>query len=258
MRTVRDAADRLFLFLHRPPLHVSAHGIELRGYLRHRSFLADVPSKHEPYLRELLLAELRPDTLFVDVGAHVGLYTLLAAPRVAKVVAFEADPYNRAALVANVRRAKLDNVRIVGKAASDCAGRSRSGRASGTYASSLTERRGFGAGRRIEIEATTVDAEVEPADDLVAKIDVEGAETAVLEGLRTTLAGSRRAVLLVELNRNAIADAGRTPEDLTAKIRELGLEAWLVDDVHRRLVPIDEVDLDTKGNLYCRSVPSAL
>jgi FkbM family methyltransferase len=57
--------------------------------------------------RELnrLLDRLAPGDVFVDVGAHIGLYAILAASRVApggRSIAFEADPVNHARLRANV------------------------------------------------------------------------------------------------------------------------------------------------------------
>jgi FkbM family methyltransferase len=59
--------------------------------------------------RELdaLAGHLRPGDTFVDVGAHIGLYSLFAASRVGpsgRVVAVEADPVNASRLRANVAR----------------------------------------------------------------------------------------------------------------------------------------------------------
>lgn len=58
--------------------------------------------------RELdrLLGRLAPGGVFVDVGAHIGLYAILAASRVApggRSIAFEADAVNHGRLRANVR-----------------------------------------------------------------------------------------------------------------------------------------------------------
>jgi FkbM family methyltransferase len=58
--------------------------------------------------RELdhLLPRLRPGDVFVDVGAHIGLYAILAARRVGasgRSIALEADPVNHRRLLRNVR-----------------------------------------------------------------------------------------------------------------------------------------------------------
>ena len=76
--------------------------------------------------RELaaLAGHLRPGDTFVDVGAHIGLYSLFAAARVGphgRVVALEADPENAARLRANVARNAGANtvVRVVEAGVSD-------------------------------------------------------------------------------------------------------------------------------------------
>ena len=83
----------------------------------------------QPHLydrRELtaLGGRLRSGDTFVDVGAHIGLYTLYAASRVGpagRVVAFEADPVNASLLRANVERngARTANVAVVEAGVSD-------------------------------------------------------------------------------------------------------------------------------------------
>ena len=231
-----------------------SEGVELRGFLRHRSFLADVSGgEHEPYVVEVLLGQLRPGTVFVDVGAHLGLYTLRAARRIGptgRIVAFEADPYTATALAANVKRARLGNVRVVAKAVSDHVGSTTFWLSAGTYSSSLYRRPSMASIQRVEINATTIDAEVGPADDVVLKIDVEGAELDALGGLEQTVAQASRIVLMVEVNPSALAEAGRAPAELIARLRELGLELWRIDEEAQEVVLLDTNDTgDWKGNL---------
>ena len=257
LRATRDRIDALFVRSGRPPLRGHADGVELRGFLRHRSFLADVSAgRFDAYAGEILLGELRAGTTFVDVGAHLGVYALLGAQRVGargRVVAFEADPYTAAALAANVARIAPGNVRVVTKAASDRVGATGFFVSPGTYGSSLYRRPSMASLERIEIEATTVDAEVEPADDLVLKIDAEGAELDVLAGARGTLASSRHAVVHVEVNPAALAEAGRSPAELVRTLRKLGFELWRIDQTARALVPLTGEDTGSwKGNLLGR------
>ena len=258
LRAARDRVDALFVKAGRPPLRGHAEGVELRGFLRHRSFLADVSAgRFDAYAGEVLLGELREGTTFVDVGAHLGVYTLLGARRVGatgRVIAFEADPYTAAALAANVARVAPGNVRVVAKAASDRIGAAGFFLSPGTYGSSLYRRPSMASLERIEIEATTVDAEVEPADDLVLKVDAEGAELDVLAGAHRTLASSRRTVVHVEVNPDALAEAGRSPAELVRALRDLGFELWRIDQTARALLPLTGDDTGGwKGNLLGRS-----
>jgi predicted RNA methylase len=86
-------------------LGVDFEGLRLYGYLRHRSFLHSlIGEPYEPLARALFVEALRPDCVVVDGGAHIGLYSLLAArmlPRGARIFAFEPDPYNRRAFAVN-------------------------------------------------------------------------------------------------------------------------------------------------------------
>jgi FkbM family methyltransferase len=254
LHAVRDGVDTLLVRARRPVLRGHAGGVELRGFLRHRSFLADVTNGvHEPYVVEVLLSQLRPGSLFVDVGAHLGLYTLRAADRIGpdgRIVAFEADPYTATALAVNVRRAALGNVRVVSKAVSDRVGATAFWLSAGTYSSSLYRRPSMASIERVEIDATTIDAEIGPAEDVVLKIDVEGAELDALGGLTETVAQATRVVLMVEVNPGALGEAGRTPAELIARLRELGLELWRIDEQAEEVVPLDTNDTgDWKGNI---------
>jgi FkbM family methyltransferase len=254
LHAVRDGVDAVLVRARIPVLRGHSGGVELRGFLRHRSFLADVTTGiHEPYVVEVLLSQLRPGTVFVDVGAHLGLYTLRAAERIGpegRIVAFEADPYTATALAANVKRAGLGNVRVVAKAVSDHVGSTAFWLSSGTYSSSLYRRPSMASIERVEIDATTIDAEIGPAEDVVLKIDVEGAELDALGGLEQTVAHANRVVLMVEVNPSALGEAGRTPAELIARLRDLGLELWRIDESAQEVVLLDTSDTgDWKGNL---------
>jgi FkbM family methyltransferase len=68
---------------------------------------------------------LRPGDVFVDVGANIGLFTLIAACSVGpagRVIAFEPTSVTYARLVDNVRLKGFSNVRCVNSALSDRSG----------------------------------------------------------------------------------------------------------------------------------------
>ncbi len=64
----------------------------------------------EPATVRLLVKLVDKDTVFFDVGAHVGQYTLVAAPLAREVHCFEPMPWIYDILQSNVRRNKLTNV----------------------------------------------------------------------------------------------------------------------------------------------------
>jgi FkbM family methyltransferase len=140
---------------------------------------------------------------FVDVGAHVGLYTVAAALHgPGRVLAFEPNPSAREQLGENLALNECTNVLIVPKAVGDAPGAAllHVPTTPDPSFSSLAGGR-FAEGEPIDVEVTTVDAEVEATGlaPSVVKIDVEGGELAVVAGMRRTLE-RHRPVLLVEVN----------------------------------------------------------
>jgi FkbM family methyltransferase len=255
LSALRDGADTLFLALRYPPLRARVDGVEVRGFLRHRSFLAHLSrGDYETFARRIFVDELDKADVIVDVGAHVGFYTLLAALRRpgGRVVAIEADPYNAGALRANVRRARVANVEIVAKAASERSGVAAYQQNLGTVGSSLIIRPGTGPTRTIEVPTTTIDEVLGDVDGhaILVKIDVEGAERTVLRGATTSFRRALGLTAFVEVNPRALSEAGSTPSDLLDDLAGLGLTAAYIDEEQQKIVPAGS---DTpKGNLVCR------
>lgn len=166
------------------------------------------------------------------------------------VLAFEADPYNAAALRANVRRSRARNVTIVEHAASDRAGRATFRQNEATTGSSLVPRIvGVGPAREIEVETTTLDTKLGDLSGrrLLLKLDVEGAERMVLSGAAETLRSAAAVTAIVELHPHALREAGTTPRELVADLEALGLDPHYLEEASHGAVAIgDEL---RKGNL---------
>ncbi len=138
----------------------------------------------------------------VDVGAHIGMFSITAALTSAsfggRVLALEPNPRARAQLEENIRLNGCTNVRVSAKAASDAARIARLYVPTTPDPSwSSLEERSFEPGAPLPVETTTIDAEVETHGlrPVFVKIDVEGHELAVLDGTRRTLEQHRPVVL---------------------------------------------------------------
>ncbi|HEY2372483.1 MAG TPA: FkbM family methyltransferase [Gaiellaceae bacterium] len=252
----RDGADAFFRAVRRPPLKIEVDGIEIRGFLRHRSFLAHLGGGgYETFVRSQFLAALADADLVLDVGSHTGFYALLASrgrPG-ARVIAVEPDSYNVAALRENIRAASAP-IELVAKAASDRSGRAVFHQNLGTVGSSLVERRGTGPIRVVETETTTIDEIVGPgaSGTILLKLDVEGAEGLALAGAERTLRSALAATAIVELNPLALAAAGSSGPELVQKLEQLGFDVSFLDEEQRALVAPGAAD--RKGNLLARRV----
>jgi FkbM family methyltransferase len=137
-------------------------------------------SEFEPEETELVVRQLHTGANFLDVGAHVGWFTVLAGRKVGKngrVFAFESFPSNFDRLSKNIKANGLNNVSIRNVAVSE-----KTGTLSlGIQSDSGSVTAGPGPTERVTVDAVTLD-ELLPeyiTIDLL-KIDVEGHEAAVL------------------------------------------------------------------------------
>jgi FkbM family methyltransferase len=154
----------------------------------------------------LVQALLRPGMCFIDVGANIGYYTLIAASIVGPtgaVHAFEPNEVIRTRLSANLRRNELDNVVVHGEAMTSQSGSVR------FYASVSSENSGTssiipGAGLSAqgeEVPCVSLDdfaATLAPRRIDVLKMDVEGAELDAIKGGHKVLGGADAPALVFE------------------------------------------------------------
>jgi FkbM family methyltransferase len=160
----------------------------------------------EPNLTEWLRHSLRPGDVFIDVGAHIGSHSLMASRLVGSsgaVVAIEASPSTFASLRKNLALNRVTNVRSVNMAASDRRGRLEFYRGPNQDLGSSTMYREVakqGSQFEAEVEAAPL-IEILSATELaqarIIKVDVEGAEEAVLRGLAPGLKACRRDLEIV-------------------------------------------------------------
>lgn len=256
LRIVRDAIDAPLVALGWPPLRARSNGVEIRGFLRHRSFLADVERPGAGGYQRLLAEVIKPGATVIDGGAHIGIYTLIAARAAGpegRVLAFEPDPYNLAALRANVRLARATTVEVIPKAIADRAGRTTFVQSLGTISGSIADRTDVGPSRALDVELISVDESLPVAPrSLVLKLNVEGAERLVLAGMRRTLAECADVALFVELNPSALRAAGTDPADLVAELHGLGFTLQAIDKTDESLHPLPPLDELGKGHVLCR------
>jgi FkbM family methyltransferase len=168
---------------------------------------------HEP--RTISWFRPRPGECVVDVGAHIGLYALMAANKGARVIAVEPDESNYALLKENVNTNGFDsNVRVFKGVISDVSGERLLYRSTGrnTWMSSVekgwTPPDTHGVVPVVFVKSMTLDElvsemNIQRIDWL--KVDVEGHEVHVLNGGRRAL--SITSNLILEVPMGAEADA---------------------------------------------------
>lgn len=191
---------------------------------------------HEPQDMGFILHFLRPDDLFLDVGANIGAYTILASGVAgARTIAVEPGNEALAMLGTNVcLNALVDRVTIAPVGISD-----RDGTAH--FTSGLDTVNHLTEGPRpgtVEIEVRSLDSLVAGRVPVCIKMDVEGAEYDALSGAEGLLAAPGLRALILELNLN-IEAAGHTAREIHTLLAGHGFRAYTYDPMTRSLRPPD-------------------
>lgn len=172
----------------------------------------------------------------VDVGAHIGYYTILASKLVGnqgKVWAFEPEPNNYENLIKNIKLNKAINVMPIRKAVSDKDGIGRlfvSEYLSGECSLVNIKKRHT---RSVAVDTVILDNTINQKIDVI-KVDVDGNEMAVLAGAHNLLEQNKDILLFTEIWKIGLEEAGYSCEDYWNKLMQYGLHyIYLIDDRKR-------------------------
>ena len=185
--------------------------------------------RYDDMTLEVIRRELGDGDAAIDVGAFRGklLAAIVEASPTGRHVAFEPNPELAAEL-----RERFPTVDVRQAAVGARPGRTEFHVSRAAPArSGLLEAPDMPADDAVVVPTTieTLDGVVGERDVRLLKIDVEGAEVAVLRGGADLLRRCRPVVVL-EHGRPAAARYGATPEDLHDLLAECGLRVWVLDD----------------------------
>jgi FkbM family methyltransferase len=193
----------------------------------------------EPEISEYVASALSAGDSFIDVGANIGYFSLLAASIVGDcgaVCSIEPSPSIFTALSRHVVRSGFSNITLHNKAASNAPGRlpiflgPAINRGATTTVSSVAVRKD----QKLEAEV--------PADTLAAivgepkllsarlvKIDVEGAEYSLISSIAHLLPRFSAATeWLIEVSPEALSEQGQSADALLTIFRSAGYELYRI------------------------------
>jgi len=196
---------------------------------------------HEPELRALIRRLPLEGGVCLDIGANVGLHTVLLSRLVGRggrVFAFEPDPHNFELLEANLRLDGGGNVTARACALGDEEGMCRLARNPKNWGDCRVTS-DMPQWTSHDVSMTTLDTALPalPAGAVrFAKLDVQGSECRVLRGMRQTLARHPDLVMVIEVFPAGLGQAGASPRELVALLTDLGFTGW--EFTRDRLQPI--------------------
>jgi len=180
------------------------------------SLLLKTYDVYEPIETEIIKKMVKHGDTVLDIGAHIGYYTLILAKLVGKsgkVFAFEPNPDNFALLKKNIELNGYQNVVLEQKAVINKTGKSELHLCkdnTGDHRISWT-----GDGReKIDVDAVRLDDYFSEYDENInfIKMDIQGCECLALQGMSAFLQKNNNVAIVMELSPELIKQTGVDPK----------------------------------------------
>lgn len=216
------------------------------------SLCLSINGVYEPLETEIIKKEVKSGDIVLDIGAHIGYYTLILAKIVGengKVFAFEADPTNFNLLKKNIITNGYKNVILIHNAVSNenkkiklylCEYNNGMHR---IYKSKFCS-------SYIEIESTRLDDYFEKINFNkqinFVKMDVEGAELDVLRGMSLLLDKNKKLKIVTEFAPVSLFERGNNPEDFIKILNKHDFQFFDINEKKNKINFIDIAKLNQK------------
>ena len=216
------------------------------------------PQGLEPGTRGIITRLLAPGMTFIDVGANIGLLTLAGARAVGsngKVLAIEPVPLafdllNRGLAINELEHRVETKCQALG---------ARAERRKFFVSPVLGHSSFFHSQALVNGSASEIEVDVVPLDDLipagervdVVKIDVEGAELEVLEGMSRVINDNPDLAIIAEFGPSHLKATHVTPESWFSAFRDRGFDGYVIDELSadcrsvdlRKLADVDSANI---------------
>jgi FkbM family methyltransferase len=215
---------------------------------------------YEPTVCQKLIQTLKPGATFIDIGANIGYFSKLASEAVGKqgnVYAFEIELDNYYALHQNV--AYYSNIHVLHLGISNDNSFAKVNHSSHSANHSMVDTNNHLDGDKFSVPTITLDhfwktyLQKEPIE--LVKIDVEGAELMVLNGMDDVLSENMIATLIIELYPDIIQNAGFEASNLFRKLTEI-FSISIIDEEYRSLLTNPTIDSLTDFEMICNHLES--
>jgi FkbM family methyltransferase len=198
-----------------------------------------------------MLHFLRIDEIFYDVGANIGVYTILASAEIgAKTYSIEPIPYTFNSLASNIIinniQEKVIQLNVgVGDEEKVLFFTSNLDTVNHVVSSSDSEI------AKVSVKTILIDNISEKDKPILMKIDVEGFETPAILGATNTLSNPKLKALIIELNGSGLR-YGYDDTEIHKKLLNYGFKPYNYLPRQRELIEIDKYN--SHNTIYCRDI----
>ena len=200
---------------------------------------------YEPDQTEIVKKVVNPGDIVIDIGAHVGYYTLLLAQIVGdkgRVYAFEPDPENFQLLKKNIEINKFQNVTLEQKAVSNKNEKiqlfiDKENRAENR----IYDAKMNNIGESLQVESIRLDDYFQNLEQEInfIKIDAEGSESDIFHGMTSIIKKNSNLKIITEYFPFLVKKFGLEPEKFIHLLSDLGFQLYDILDEDKTNKPID-------------------
>jgi FkbM family methyltransferase len=213
----------------------------------------------EPGVRAVIAEHIRPGNFVIDAGANIGIHALNMAARIGsagRLLAFEPTPWIADALKKSLTlNGFASRSEVFQVAVADVPDTAKFHISDHSPGNSLLRNELTAKSEIREVSVTTLDQTV-PSGQAVdfVKMDVEGVEPRVWQGMSRVLQESPNIKLVLEWSASHFEAAGNNPIAFAESIRDAGFEMFEVMDTGPAAEPIsaERVSALEAGNIFLK------
>jgi len=200
---------------------------------------------------KLFCRSISKGDIVIDIGAHIGWYSLLASQYVGKegiVFAFEPEPRSFNILIKNIKINNIKNIVPVNKALSDSSGTQmlfinlyKKGPSPFRMWSNSDE-------EYIPVEVITLDKYLKNKQVNIIKIDVEGYECKIFRGMEKILSENPNLIIFSEYWPEGLRKSGSSPKEYLDIIERHDFKIIKIDEKLEKINYNEALDINKSTN----------
>jgi FkbM family methyltransferase len=204
---------------------------------------------YEPFETKIFMNLIKENDILLDIGANIGYYSIIAASIIkkGKIYAFEPEPHNYDLLTRNIKINGYNNIIPVQKVVSNFNGKVKmyiDNKNTGSH--SLSQENVANLKNYLEVNSIKLDDYLEGINQRkvdIIKMDVQGAESQVIDGLTKTLHHNTSIKIIMEFWPKGLINMEINPIKFLQKIKTLGFKIAVLDEANEKIIKLSIAEI---------------